>query len=115
MRDQGASLESSNVTLSSNFPLPGADVVAAAWSDLSPGGELPQHPEKATAMSAAMLVLGAALLLFVPLGGALLLVSGGLGLAICWEARMGGLATAPSITTSAMNPIQPQASSSTDH
>jgi hypothetical protein len=67
-------------------------------------------------MSAAMLVLGAALLLFVPLGGALLLVSGGLGLAISWEAPMAGLTTALSITTDATpTASRPQTASSTDH
>jgi hypothetical protein len=104
MRDQSAA-ESSAVSWESSFPLPGADVVAAAWSNRSPDGGFPQHPEKAHVVSAALLALGAALLLFVPLGGALLLVSGGLGLAIAWEAPMLGLTTA----------TQPQAPSPTNH
>jgi hypothetical protein len=70
----------------------------------------------ARTMSAAMLVLGVALLLFVPLGGALLLVSGGIGLAISWEAPMAGLATEPLVTTDATSiPSRPQIASSTDH
>jgi len=114
MREQDAPVESLVVAPGSSLPLPGADAVAAAWSDRSPAGVTPQHPEKATAVSAALLVLGAALLLFFPLGGALLLVSGGLGLAICWETPMGGLAVAPSLTTSAATAIQSRAPS-TDH
>lgn len=109
MRDQDASLEPSTGSL--NLSLPSADAVAAAWPDRWRGDAVPEHPEKAKVVSAAMLVLGAALLLFVPLGGALLMVGGGLGLAICWDLPMGGLAAAPSITAA----IQSEASSSTDH
>lgn len=115
MQDPDASLESSTVSLGNNRSLPSADAVAAAWPDRPPGGMVPEHSEKAQAVSAALLVLGAALLFFVPLGGALLLVSGGLGLAICWEPPITGLATASSITTNASIAIQSQALSSTDH
>jgi hypothetical protein len=38
-----------------------------------------------TRISLVMLLLGAALVWLVPLGGALLLVTAGLGLAISWE------------------------------
>jgi hypothetical protein len=53
----------------------------------------PPHPDKAKTMSVAALLLGAALLMFVPLGGALLLVTGGLGLAISSEAGMASSST----------------------
>ncbi len=114
MQDPDASLESSTVSPGNNSSLPSADTVAAAWPDRSPGGMVPEHSEKAQAVSAALLILGAALLFFVPLGGALLLVSGGLGLAICWEPPVGGLAPA-AITTNTNIAIQSQALSSTDH
>ena len=70
-----------------NFDLPGADVVAAAWSDRPPAGVLPQRPDKAKTISAALLLLGVAFLLAVPIGGVLLLVTGGLGLAISSESH----------------------------
>ena len=90
MRDDAASADSSAVDLGSNFALPGADAVARAWSERSPESYVtPQHPEKAMAVSAEMLVLGAGLVWFVPLGGALLLVSGCLGLATLWDAPGG--------------------------
>ena len=116
MRDHGASTESNSGSLGIGFPLPDADAVAAAWSDRSPDGVAPEHPEKAKTISAAMLVLGAALLWFVPIGGALLLVSGGLGLAISWDAPLGGMTTARSIVTGATpTASRPQNASSTDH
>ena len=52
-------------------------------------------------VSVAMLLVGLALLWLVPLGGALLLVAAGMGLAIAWEADMAGdapLLPAPAIT-----------------
>jgi hypothetical protein len=67
------------------WPLPDTDVVATAWSDRPPSIEAPDRPDKAKALSAAMLAIGLALLVFVPLGGALFLVAGGLGLAISSE------------------------------
>lgn len=116
MRDHGASVESSAGSPGSRFPLADADFVTAAWSDTSPAGVFPQRPDKAKTVSAAMLLLGVALLLFVPLGGALLLVTGGLGLAISSEPPMDRPTTAPSITTNAATTaIQPQASFTTDH
>lgn len=115
MRDHGASAESSAVSLGRGFPLPGADTVARAWSERPPEGLLiPEHPEKASTISAAMLVLGAALLLFIPLGGALLIVSGGIGLAISWEGALAGRA-APPITAPTPTADQPPNASSTDH
>ncbi len=39
-------------------------------------------------ISLALLVLGAALLWPLPVGGALLLVTAAVGLAICWEAQL---------------------------
>jgi hypothetical protein len=84
MGDHGAPLESNAVSLGGSFPLPDADTIAAAWSE-RPSDVAPVQPDKAKTISAAMLVLGVALLLFVPVGGALLLVSGGLGLAISWD------------------------------
>jgi hypothetical protein len=74
---------------------------------------IPDHPEKATAICAAMLVLGAALLLFLPFVGAVLMVSGGIGLAISWEGPLGG--RAPPITASSVTAGQPSPASSTDH
>jgi hypothetical protein len=117
MRDHGASAESSAVSLGSSFPLPGADTIAKAWSEWPPDGDvIPEHPEMARTISGATLVLGAALLWFLPLGGVLLLFYGCLGLAISWEAPMGGLTTAPSITTAGHPPAsQPLNASFIDH
>jgi hypothetical protein len=106
MRDHGAAAESNAVSLRIDFPLPGADTIAAAWSERPSDGVVQECPEKARTISATMLVLGAALLWFVPVGGALLLVSGGLGLAIWWEAPLGGPRSERSIVSDA---------SSTDH
>ena len=87
MRDRYASAGSSSVDPPGWFPLPDTDIVAAAWSDRPPAGEFPPRLDKAKAFSGAMLALGAAFLLFVPLGGALFLVAGGLGLAISSETQ----------------------------
>lgn len=115
MRDHGASAESSAVSLGGGFPLPGADTVAKAWSERPLDGvQIPEHPEKASTISAAMLVLGAALLLFVPLGGALLIVSGGIGLAISWEGQLAGQA-APPIMAPTPTAGQPPNASFIDH
>ena len=115
MRNQGASAQSSAASLGGSFPLPGADTVAKAWSERPAEGiVIPEHPEKASTISAAMLVLGVALLLFVPLGGALLIVSGGIGLAISWEGPAAGRA-APPITAASPTPGQPPNASSIDH
>jgi hypothetical protein len=84
MRDRDRSADSSSVD-PSRLALPGPDVVAAAWADRPPTEALPPRPDQAKAISRAMLALGAVLLLFVPLGGALLLVAGGLGLTISSE------------------------------
>jgi hypothetical protein len=116
VRDDGLSIESSPSDPGPRFLLPDADAVAAAWSNRSPEAVLPPRPDKATTMSLALLLLGVALLLFVPLGGALLLVTGGLGLAIASEAPMGRLTLAPAINTDATTTaIHPHPSSSTDH
>lgn len=115
MRNHGASAEPSAVDRGGGFPLPGADTVAKAWSDRPPEDlVIPDHPEKAAIISAAMLVLGAALLLFVPLGGALLIVSGGFGLAISWEGPAAG-SVPPPITAAAPAAGQPPNASSIDH
>jgi hypothetical protein len=50
-----------------------------AWSESSVG--LPTRSDKARAVSFGAIVLGAALLVVVPLGGALLLAAGSLGTA----------------------------------
>lgn len=59
--------------------LPDAEMVAVAWTDSLRGGS-PSRPDKAKTLSGAMLALGAALLLFVPISGVFFLVAGGLGL-----------------------------------
>jgi len=59
------------------------DPIAAVEFETGAGFEL--HPDKAKTVSRAMLALGAGLLVFVPLGGALFLLSGVLGLAIASE------------------------------
>ena len=82
MRDRDPSAGSSSVDPTSRLPLHDPGVVAAAWADRPPTEALPPRPDQAKAISRAMLALGAALLLVVPLGGALFLVAGGLGLAI---------------------------------
>lgn len=86
MRDPNASFESPPVAPGSIFPLPGADMVSAAWSNPQPGVGFPTRSDKAKTVSGAMLAIGVALLMFVPLGGALFLVAGGLGLTIASEA-----------------------------
>jgi hypothetical protein len=82
MRDREPSADASPADPISRFALPDTDVVAAAWSDRPPSEAHPPRPDQAKAISRAMLALGVALLMFVPLGGALFLVAGGLGLAI---------------------------------
>jgi hypothetical protein len=117
MGDPSASVESSSAAPpSSTFPLPDADLVTAAWTDLPAGGGFAARPDKAKSLSRAMLALGAGLLLFVPLSGALFLAAGVLGLAIASEVPVrdssGGT---PSVTTNAATAaIQPQPSSPTD-
>ena len=96
MRDRDASGESSGIPTGSTFPLPDADLVAAAWSDPPVAGVFPSRPDKAKALSGAMLAIGVALLLIVPLGGALFLVAGGLGLAIAAETPVSGSPSQPS-------------------
>jgi hypothetical protein len=82
MRDRGPSAGSPSVDSLSWLPLPDTDVVAAAWADRPPDEAIPLRPDQAKAVSGAMLALGVAMLLLVPLGGALFLAAGGLGLAI---------------------------------
>ena len=81
MRDRGPA-GSPSVDSMARLPLPDTDVVAAAWADRPPAETTPLRPDQAKAISGAMLALGAALLLVVPLGGALFLTAGGLGLVI---------------------------------
>ena len=99
MRDPSASREFAPP--SSTFPLPDAG-----------GDTFAVRPDKAKSVSRAMLALGAGLLLFVPLGGALFLTAGVLGLAIASEARVGDSSGAPSVTATAAIQLQP--SSPTD-
>jgi hypothetical protein len=65
----------------------------AVWPEPPPAGEFPSRPETARTVSRAAVALGAALLFPVPLGGALLLVAGSLGLVISSEAPVGGPTT----------------------
>ena len=85
MRDPSASVESPSASSSSTAAVPEADLVGAAWTGLPPGAAFPTRPEKAKSVSGAMLALGVALLSFVPIGGVLFLVAGGLGLVIASE------------------------------
>jgi hypothetical protein len=73
----------------SSVPLPDADHVATAWADTSSAGVIPLSPDKAKSVSVAMLFLGVVLLWLVPLGGAFLLSTAGLGLTIFWEPQPG--------------------------
>ena len=116
MGDPSASVESSAAAPpSSAFPLPDADLVTAAWTDLPPGDGFAARPDKAKSVSRAMLALGAGLLLFVPLSGALFLAAGVLGLAIASESPVGDSPSASSVTTNpATAAIPPQPSSPTD-
>jgi hypothetical protein len=116
MGDSSASVESSSAALpSSTFPLSDADLVTAAWTDLPAGAGFAARPDKAKSVSRAMLALGAGLLLFVPLSGALFLAAGVLGLAIASESPVEDSPSAPSVTTNAAtSAIQPQPSSPTD-
>jgi len=86
MRDPTASFESPPAAPGSPYPLPDADRVWARWADLPPGDGPPTRPDKAKRVAGAMLALGVALLAFVPVGGVLFLVAGGLGLAMASEA-----------------------------
>ena len=99
MRNLSASVESPPASPSNTFALPDADLVTAAWTDLPPGDKFPSRLDKAKSLSGAMLALGAALLIFVPVSGVFFLVAGGLGLAIASEASAAA---------------QPKPSSSTD-
>ena len=91
MRDSSPSVESPPASPSSTFALPDADLVHAAWTDPPAGDGFPTRPDKAKSVSRAMLALGVALLLFVPVGGVCLLLAGGLGLAIASEPPAGRL------------------------
>ncbi len=89
MRNPRASVGSPPAILSSTLALPDADLVHAAWIDRPPGDGFPSRPDKAKSVSAAMLALGVALMLFVPVGGVFFLLAGGLGLVIASEAPPG--------------------------
>jgi len=70
-------------------PSASVEFATAAWADLPPAGWAPGHPDrpdKAKSVSRGMLALGAGLLIFVPVGGALFLAAGVLGLAIASDA-----------------------------
>jgi hypothetical protein len=70
-----------------------------AWVDPPSAGEFPPRPDKAKTVSGAMVALGALFLFFVPLGGALFLLAGVLGLTFSPEAPAGGLPSAPSASS----------------
>ena len=89
MRDPSASFESPPTTPSSTFALPNADMVYSAWTGQPTGEGFPSRPDKAKSMSAAMLALGVALLLFVPVAAVFFLLAGALGLVIASEAPAG--------------------------
>lgn len=74
--------------------LPDAEMVVIAWTD-SPTRGAPSRPDKAKSLSVAMVLLGIALLLFVPISGVFFLVAGGLGLA------MASGTAAPAVSTTA--------------
>lgn len=80
--------------------LPDAEMVVIAWTD-SPRGGSPSRPDKAKSLSAAMLVLGAALLLFVPISGVFFLVAGGLGLTVASGESQPAAKAAPAVSTTA--------------
>ena len=89
MRNPRASVESPPASPNNTFALPDADLVHAAWADPPPGVGFPSRPDKAKVVSAAMLSLGVALLLFVPVAGVFFLMAGSLGLVIASEAPEG--------------------------
>ena len=89
MRESSASFELPPATPSSTFALPNADTVYSAWADRPPGDGFPSRPDKAKSVSAAMLALGVALLLFVPVAAVFFLLAGGLGLVIASEPPAG--------------------------
>jgi hypothetical protein len=88
MRDPSAAFDPPSQP-STTFTLPNADLVRAAWTDPPPGGGFPSRPDKAKSVSAAMLALGVALLLLVPVAGVFFLIAGGVGLVIASEAPAG--------------------------
>lgn len=63
---------------------------------MKPGGLAVGDVDKAMTVSVAAIALGAALLVVVPLGGALLLTAGSLGLVISSETPVGGPGNAAS-------------------
>ena len=104
MRVPSASVEPPAAPSGRTLGLPDADLVSAAWNDDPAAAGFPTRPDLGKRVSRAMLALGIALLLFAPLGAALLLVAGGLGLTIASEGS----------TSAATNTIQPQTSSTDD-
>jgi hypothetical protein len=85
MRVFSASVESPVASSGGTLGLPDADLVEAAWIDSPAAAGFPTRPDKAKALSAAMLALGFALLLFVPIGAVFLLIAGILGLIIATD------------------------------
>ena len=72
---------------------------AAGPETVPPVTVVPRSPGAAKGFSLAMLLLGVALLWLVPLGGALLLATAGVCLALSWEAEPGGYPASSSTDT----------------
>ena len=84
MRDPSASVESPSPSWSSLSTVPDADSISIEWTDHS-GISVPSRPDKRKIVAAAMLILGVALLFFVPVSAVFFLIAGGIGLAGAWE------------------------------
>jgi hypothetical protein len=80
--------------------VPDADMVAVAWTDSLRRGPA-SRPDKAKSLSVAMLVLGAVLLLFVPVSAVFFLIAGGLGLTMTSGVHHPGAKAAPAVSTTA--------------
>lgn len=114
MRDDGAPIESAPQDPRYGRSLFDADFFRATWHDPSPPAVAPRRLDQATTIAAAMLLLGVALLWFVPLGGALLLVTAGLGLAISAEGSTGSGAVPLVVTNPITTTSRPLTSSAQD-
>ena len=113
MRDHSSPAEFSPGDPERELPLFDAAFLSATWHDSASLGAAPDRSDRATAVAATLLLLGIALLWFVPLGGALLLVTAGLGLALSAETSLAPHGAAPSLTkstsTTASWPLIPSA------